>query len=129
MIAGKRAELSGKLTHVLDARSLAASHPRLAELLRPGMTVLDVGCGTGAITRRIAEAVGVTPQHEHTVRAAPDFLSRIRIWADTASSRGVQMERDGYITVQDYLSAEQDYQDWIQTEAQMMTMYMLSVEL
>lgn len=43
---------------ILDARTLAVSHRRLAELLEPGLRVLDVGCGTGAITRGIAEAVG-----------------------------------------------------------------------
>ncbi len=42
----------------LDARSLQTDHRRLAGLLAPGMSVLDVGCGSGAITRGIAEAVG-----------------------------------------------------------------------
>lgn len=43
---------------VLDRRTLARDHRCLAALLRPGMAVLDVGCGTGAITVGIAEAVG-----------------------------------------------------------------------
>ena len=43
---------------ILNTRSLATSHRRLAELLQPAMNVLDVGCGTGAITRDIADVVG-----------------------------------------------------------------------
>jgi SAM-dependent methyltransferase len=43
---------------VLDRRTLQRDHRVLAGLLVPGMAVLDVGCGTGAITRGIAEAVG-----------------------------------------------------------------------
>src|SRR4051794_30712082 len=42
---------------VLNRRTLERDHAVLAGLLRPGMAVLDVGCGTGAITAGIARAV------------------------------------------------------------------------
>lgn len=42
----------------LDRRTLARDHRRLTAFLRPGLHVLDVGCGTGAITAGIAAAVG-----------------------------------------------------------------------
>jgi SAM-dependent methyltransferase len=45
---------------ILERRTLAHDHRRLAALLRSGMRVLDVGCGTGAITVGIARAVGPT---------------------------------------------------------------------
>lgn len=43
---------------ILNRRTLRRDHPRLIEILRPGMSVLDVGCGTGAITADIARVVG-----------------------------------------------------------------------
>jgi SAM-dependent methyltransferase len=43
---------------ILKRRKLERDHRCLAELLRPGMSVLDVGCGTGSITAGIARAVG-----------------------------------------------------------------------
>ncbi|WP_217595428.1 methyltransferase domain-containing protein [Cohnella sp. GbtcB17] len=55
---GRKTELDGKLKNVLNARILADSFPRLAQRITPGLRVLDVGCGTGAITKGIAEAVG-----------------------------------------------------------------------
>jgi ubiquinone/menaquinone biosynthesis C-methylase UbiE len=43
---------------ILDRRTLWHDHRCLAGFLSPGMSVLDIGCGTGAITKGIAEAVG-----------------------------------------------------------------------
>ena len=43
---------------ILSRRTLQADHRRLAAVLRPGMSVLDAGCGTGAITADIARMVG-----------------------------------------------------------------------
>ena len=43
---------------VLDRRTLWADHRCLPAFLSPGLSVLDVGCGTGAITKGIAEVVG-----------------------------------------------------------------------
>lgn len=56
-LARERAEIPAGAERILDRRSLATSNRRLAELVRPGMRVLDVGCGTGAITRDVATAV------------------------------------------------------------------------
>src|SRR5512138_865807 len=42
---------------ILSRRALERDHRVLAGMLRPGMFVLDVGCGTGAITAGIARAV------------------------------------------------------------------------
>jgi SAM-dependent methyltransferase len=55
--------MNGQQTHrsdprILNRRTLQRDHRRLADLLLPGMSVLDVGCGTGAITADIAHAVG-----------------------------------------------------------------------
>lgn len=45
-------------TKIFDNRSLQKDYATLIPLLRTGMRVLDVGCGTGAISKGISELVG-----------------------------------------------------------------------
>lgn len=56
--AAKRAEMPVGTNKILNQRSIYNSNKRLAELIRPGMFVLDAGCGNGTITKGIAELVG-----------------------------------------------------------------------
>ncbi|NWL90122.1 ubiquinone biosynthesis methyltransferase UbiE [Paenibacillus sp. 79R4] len=74
---------------VIDARTLADSHRRLAELIRPGMRVLDIGCGTGAITRGIAEITG--PEGLVIgIDNDPDWIAKAR--AEMQGTAGISFE-------------------------------------
>lgn len=47
---------------VLNNRSLEKDYSTLVPILKEGLRILDVGCGTGAITKGIAEKVGAKGQ-------------------------------------------------------------------
>lgn len=57
-VSRKRASMPIGINTIINGRSVVDSHRRLAELLGSGMSVLDVGCGSGAITNGIALIVG-----------------------------------------------------------------------
>ncbi|MDH2391998.1 class I SAM-dependent methyltransferase [Streptomyces sp. HNM0663] len=69
-------------------RTAANSAAYLVGELRPGMEVLDVGCGPGTITADLAELVA--PGRVTGVDAAEDVLSRARA---TAEARGLDTVR------------------------------------
>ncbi|WP_293911880.1 methyltransferase domain-containing protein [Deinococcus sp.] len=56
-LARRCAELPLGAASILSARTLASDYPALARELRPGLRLLDVGCGTGAMTLGMAQAV------------------------------------------------------------------------
>ncbi|TDQ42822.1 methyltransferase domain-containing protein [Aureibacillus halotolerans] len=58
--ANNRAEMPEKTHDIVHKRTLKNDHTRLFELVSPGVSVLDVGCGTGAITKDIALMSGPT---------------------------------------------------------------------
>ena len=58
---------------ILTARTLANSHPLLLERLAPGMTVLDVGCGPGALTAEMARLVD--PGHAVGMDVNPEMIA------------------------------------------------------
>ncbi|QIP16619.1 methyltransferase domain-containing protein [Spirosoma aureum] len=58
--ATERATMPAAYNPVLERRTVENANQNLLKYLRPGLSVLDVGCGSGAITRSIAEKVGPT---------------------------------------------------------------------
>ena len=59
-IAAERARMPTGSNPVLERRTVENGNRNLLKYLRPGLSVLDAGCGSGAITRSIAEKVGPT---------------------------------------------------------------------
>ncbi|MBO9198682.1 MULTISPECIES: class I SAM-dependent methyltransferase [Niastella] len=79
-----RAAMPSGTNAVLDKRSLAASNANLLTVLSPGQTVLDAGCGSGAITHGIAGITGPTgtvigiDRSEALIQQAADTYSNIK---------------------------------------------------
>lgn len=86
--AAARARMPAKTAGIVNARSLASAHRGLVPLLRPGLRVLDVGCGGAAITAGIAAAVapgGVAvgiDQSPDLLRTAPDQAGLLVVEGD-----------------------------------------------
>lgn len=59
MKENKRIDRDGQAaTKIFDNRSLKTDYRTLESILEKGMVILDVGCGTGSISKDIANAIG-----------------------------------------------------------------------
>ncbi|MBD2700400.1 methyltransferase domain-containing protein [Spirosoma sp. BT702] len=67
-------------------------------------------------------------QHEISRRNEPTFATSSRLWAEVAELRGPQLVSDGYVTEDQRLQAIIDYDQWIATVGETMTVYLLAVE-
>lgn len=81
----------------------------------------------------LMEAVGlidirVEDQSELSKKLLPTFAVDSRLWAEVAELRGPQLVESGYITDEQRLQAIVDYDTWIATVGESMTVYMLAVE-
>lgn len=74
------------------------------------------------------ESVQVEPQFEVSKKGDADFSVTSRLWAEVAELRGPQLVQAGYITEELRLQAIADYDNWIATVGESMTVYLLAVE-
>lgn len=58
MKGNKHIKRDENATKIFDDRSLSKDYRNLIQILKPGMTILDIGCGTGSISKDIANTIG-----------------------------------------------------------------------
>ena len=81
---------------ILGRRTLQRDHRCLLQFLQPGLSVLDIGCGTGAITAGVARAVG---PHGCVVGVDRDEELLERARREHASSSNLQFEHGDATTL------------------------------
>ncbi|GAB3954443.1 hypothetical protein GCM10028805_39900 [Spirosoma harenae] len=82
-----------------------------------------------AMMQRIGfETIQVESLVEISRKGNSDFATTSRLWSEVAELRGPQLVQSGYITEDQRLLAIADYDNWIATVGESMTVYMLAVE-
>ncbi|OHX64665.1 methyltransferase domain-containing protein [Flammeovirga pacifica] len=69
--------------------------------------------------------IEVVPSHEVYTPKREDFEERVKIWSEVASLK--QIADEGYISEYNRLRAIDDYNNWVENEAQLMKMFLYDV--
>lgn len=81
-------------------------------LLRPGLCILDAGCGTGAVTLALRDALvrrGFIPQSLHAFDLTPAMLDRFRTTLQHRSMDGVELAQANVLNLNVLPSSWGDY--------------------
>ena len=82
--AQERANMPKGSTTILDSRRVETDYATLVPLLTKGLRILDIGCGTGAISKGIADLVGEDgyvmgiDRSDHLVRSGKEQHKDVR---------------------------------------------------
>ena len=85
-----------KAYKIFDDRSLETDYRTLVPLLQPGMKVLDVGCGTGAISAGIAKQVG----------------TKGKVWAMDKNADSIHSGKLTYAAIENLQLLQGDIMEW-----------------
>lgn len=74
--------------------------------LRPGMKILDAGCGTGIVTRvlyRLAQRKGIEPIDFHAFDLTPAMLGVFRQWIEAEGAKGIELQAADALELEEQL--------------------------
>lgn len=87
---------------IFDNRSLETDYPTVIPLLRSGLHVLDLGCGTGAISNGIAKRVGPSGTVTGIDNTEKFIISGRESYGETANLRLVHADLFDYYPEEQY---------------------------
>jgi SAM-dependent methyltransferase len=90
------------------------------DFLRPGMRILDAGCGTGSVTKvlyRLSRQKEVEDIAFYGFDLTPAMLALFQQWVDEEGAQGILMQQADVLDLMNQLPSEWNSYDWIVSSA------------